>query len=203
MSIIGALVLGLGLGLRHATDADHIVVLSGLVQRERGVASVARVAAAWGLGHSVTFFGVGLAIVVFGLSLPAAFEPFAESVVAAMLIGIGAWHLLRTHPRVDMTGSPLSTARPMAVGLVHGLAGSAPIALMALATMPTRAVAVTYLVLFALGTIVGMVLFTMVITRPLAWLRRGERFDSVMRMGAGALSVLLGVVMAIERFRDR
>jgi nickel/cobalt exporter len=203
MSLVAALLLGLGLGLRHATDADHVVVLSGLVQRERGVAPVVRLAAAWGLGHGFTFFGVGLAIVLLGVRLPVTFEPAVEAIVALMLVAVGAWHITTAGDRVRREADSSTLARPLVVGLVHGLAGSAPIALLALATMPSRGVAAAYLALFAVGTVVGMMLFTMVIVRPLAWVGERPGFDRLSRIGAGALSIGLGVLMGAERFLGR
>ena len=203
MTFLASLLLGFGLGLRHATDADHVVVLAGLVQRERGLASAARVAVAWGLGHGLTFFGVGFAIVLLGLRIPVAFEPAMELVVAAMLVAMGAWHIARARGASLPAGPRPPVARPLVVGLVHGLAGSAPIALMALATMPSRAAAAGFLALFAVGTVLGMAAFTALLAKPLGWVASRPGLERAARVGAGALSVLLGVAMGLERVMGR
>jgi high-affinity nickel-transport protein len=89
------------------------------------------------------------------------------------------------------------------VGLVHGLAGSAPIALMALATMPSRAAAAGFLTLFAVGTVLGMAAFTALLAKPLGWVTSRPGLERAARVGAGALSVLLGVAMGLERVIGR
>jgi high-affinity nickel permease len=203
MTILASLLLGLGLGLRHATDADHVVVLTGLVQRERGIVQAARVAIAWGLGHGLTFFAMGLAIVLLGLRLPVAFEPAMELVVAAMLIAMGTWHIARVGTAPVPSAPAVAVTRPLVVGLVHGLAGSAPIALMALATMPSRMAAAAFLVLFAVGTVLGMVAFTALLARPLAWALSRPAIERVARIGAGALSVLMGFAIGLEHVMGR
>ena len=185
MTGLSVLLLGVGLGLRHATDADHVVVVTALVQREPGAWRAARIAALWGLGHSAAFLGLGLLIVMAGLRVPPAFERLAELLVAAMLIGFGAWHLAR---------SRAATAQPVIIGLVHGLAGSAGIALLATATIPSRALAVAYLALFGLGTVLGMVALTVTLSRPIGWaMQRDDRWRQGATAAAAALSVALGV----------
>lgn len=217
-----ALLFGITLGLRHATDADHLVVVTALVQREPGVSRAVRVAALWAVGHTLTFLGLGLLIVVGGLQLPAGFERAAEVLVAAMLIGLGVVHLARgcapeRLQRVTYQGGvvhdapPLSSAapavetrdaasrgllfraRPALIGLVHGLAGSAGVALLAATTLPSTALAAAYLALVAAGTMFGMLALTVIMARPLGWtVRRQGRLRQVVVVGASLLSVWLG-----------
>ncbi|WP_437605396.1 hypothetical protein WMF20_30285 [Sorangium sp. So ce834] len=169
------LLLGLGLGLRHATDADHLVVVSTLVQREPGIARAARIAALWGAGHTATFLGLGLLVVLAELRLPPVFERITEVIVGAMLLGLGLWHLARSRTSTRVSRAPATThARPVVAGLVHGLAGSAGIALLAATPIPSRALAVAYLGLIALGTVVGMVALTVAMARPIGWTMQRE-----------------------------
>src|SRR5512145_3395683 len=98
MTPIGAIVLGFGLGLRHATDADHVLIVSALLRRQCQPRRAALVAAWWGLGHSLSVLGVGLLLVLLGVRLPPRVAAFAELLVAAMLIGFGCWHLLHRAP---------------------------------------------------------------------------------------------------------
>src|SRR5881394_842401 len=66
-SIVSFLFLGFFLGMRHATDADHVVAIATIVSRERSVAGSALIGAAWGVGHTITVFAVGAVLVVLGL----------------------------------------------------------------------------------------------------------------------------------------
>lgn len=193
------LLLGIGLGLRHATDADHVVVVSALLQREPGVWRAARVAALWGAGHTAAFLGLGLLVVLAEVRLPEGFERVVEVLVATMLIGFGLWHLARNGPRNSEDATVVASsayARPVVIGVVHGLAGSAGIALLAATTITSRALAATYLALFGLGTIMGMVALTLVISRPIGWtMRQGDRLRRGVTLFASLLSMGLGAVI--------
>jgi len=195
---LSALVLGLGLGLRHATDADHVAVVSAMLQREPGVLRAMRVAALWGLGHTVSFLALGLLIVLAGFRVPESFERAVELLVAAMLVGLGVWHLARGSG-ANVPKRAISATRPMAVGLVHGLAGSAGVALLAGATIRSPLWATLYLALFGVGTVLGMALLTAALSWPIGWTARQQRPWSawIFRL-PGALSVALGLSLGIE-----
>ncbi|WP_437855231.1 high-affinity nickel-transport family protein [Sorangium sp. So ce363] len=200
MTGVSALLLGLGLGLRHAADADHLVVIATLLQRERGPRRAALIAALWGLGHSAAFLGVGLIVVLLGLRIPAPFERAAELLVAFMLIALGAWHLVRPQRRAPAPGhGGAAHARSIAIGLVHGLAGSAGIALLATASIPSRLWAAAYLALFGLGTVAGMIALTVILSWPIGWtLTRGgapRRFSIVT---AALLGIATGVAVGAD-----
>ena len=96
MSLPVAVGVGLLLGARHAIDADHIVAITTMLGRERGFSSAIRTSVLWGLGHSVTFLGIGVSIVALGLRVPASFERAADMAVAAMLVALGAAHVYRS-----------------------------------------------------------------------------------------------------------
>lgn len=193
------LLLGIGLGLRHATDADHVVVVSALVQREPGVWRAARIAALWGIGHTGAFLGLGLLVVVAGVQLPHAFERGAELLVGAMLVAFGLWHVAHSRAAHAATTTRSSYARPMLIGLVHGLAGSAGIAILAATTIGSRGWAAAYLALFGLGTVLGMVALTVMMSRPIGWLMtRDDRVRCATTAVAALLSVALGVVVLVD-----
>jgi hypothetical protein len=202
MTGLSVLLLGIGLGLRHATDADHVVVVSALVQREPGVWRAARIAALWGAGHTVAFLALGLLIVLAEVRIPEAFERGAELLVALMLIGFGIWHLVRSRGPNDGESVPSvagASARPLVIGLVHGLAGSAGIALLAATTIGSRPLAVAYLALVALGTVIGMVALTVLMSRPISWMMRREgRLRSAITVLAAMLSIGLGLAVLVR-----
>src|SRR5436305_8822734 len=120
MNLLSALGVGLILGIRHATDGDHVVAVSAIASSERSVMRAMRIGIAWGVGHSVTLLVVGGAIVVFGLTVPPRLGLAFEMLVAIMLIGLGGYSLVR-----HGVETPASLKRPIVVGFVHGLAGSA------------------------------------------------------------------------------
>jgi nickel/cobalt transporter (NicO) family protein len=195
---LSALVLGLGLGLRHATDSDHVAVVAAMIQREPGALRVVRVAVLWGLGHTVSFLVLGLLIVLAGLRMPPSFERAVELLVAAMLIGLGAWHLAHG-PGARAPQRAVSATRPVAVGLVHGLAGSASVALLAGTTIHSPLGASLYLVSFGAGTVVGMALLTVALAWPIGWtMRRSRPWTPWIFRVPGVLSVALGLALGVE-----
>ncbi len=251
ISALSIVTLGFVLGMRHATDVDHVVAVATIVSRQRMVKSAAMIGALWGLGHTLTIVAVGVPIVVFNWAVAPRVGLAMEFAVGLMLILLGLrnlagmkwWALgssadweeadpvhahhphmhgdyVHVHPHGDRPEShphnpqdtPLGrldrafgglglyqAARPVVVGIVHGLAGSAAVALLILTTIRDPASAVGYLVVFGTGTMAGMVLITTAIALPFA----GTRGCSVsthrhLRAVTGVLSVCFGLFLAYQ-----
>jgi hypothetical protein len=191
LSLFSALGIGFVLGMRHATDGDHVVAVATIASSERSVWRAMRIGAAWGLGHSTTLFLVGGAIVLFRLTIPPRVGLAFELLVALMLIALGA---------ITLSGrsltSPTSVGRPIAVGFVHGLAGSAFVALLVLAAIPGWASQLAYLALFGVGTIAGMALITAAIGVPAGLAaKRFARMQTGLRLASGFASLAFGLVL--------
>ena len=126
VSLLPAALLGFVVGLRHATEADHVAAVSAIVARERTLRGAALIGAAWGLGHTITLLLLGGAIVAFGLSVPRSLALALELLVGAMLIGLGLWNFLvrkrpsHTHalpPSIAPAPPPSRTSPRAASGL--------------------------------------------------------------------------------------
>jgi nickel/cobalt transporter (NicO) family protein len=198
MTLVSVLLLGMGLGVRHAADADHLVVVSTLVQREPSVLRACRVAAMWGAGHTSAFLALGLLIVHAGLRVSPAFEQAAEGLVGVMLIALGLWHLVGRRHR-GARPEPARAApmlRAAAVGLVHGLAGSAGVALLATASIASAQLATLYLLVFGLGTVFGMIALTVVLSRALMWTsRQSAQLGLWLTRAGAAIGIAMGLAM--------
>ena len=192
------LLLGLFLGVRHAVDADHVATIASVVVGRTNLSGALRTALFWGLGHTLTFFGTGLAIVVFQLQVPAGLELLVDVLIALSLLALGIFQIVKAAPDAAPTGQPPHASRPLALGSLHGLAGSAAIALLALASIRSELQALLYLALFGVGTIVGM----LAITGLLAWSfqlstsLKGARRGLI--LAAGLASCLCGVSILHE-----
>lgn len=249
---LSVLLLGFFLGMRHATDADHVIAVATIVSRERSLGGAAWVGALWGIGHSVTILAVGGAIVGLGVVIPPRVGLGMEFSVAVMLILLGVLSLsgvtgrvretlghrhdgadpgghAHAHPHGDYVHSHrhghapgthghgedetpqarldralgrlgvYQIVRPVVVGLVHGLAGSAGVALLVVGVIRDPGWAAAYLLCFGLGTIAGMMLVTAAIAVPFAVTAR--RFGAVNRhlvTASGLLSVVFGLLMAYQ-----
>jgi hypothetical protein len=168
--------LGFLLGMRHATDPDHVVAVTTIVSRERGICRASGIGILWGVGHTVTIMVVGGAILLFNVVIPPRIGLAMDFSVALMLILLGVLGLGRiaraSTSAVKGDGGFLGrhqSLRPMTIGVVHGLAGSAAVALLVLATISDPRWGVAYLALFGLGTIAGMMLITTAISVPFAY----------------------------------
>ena len=254
LDVVSFLFLGFFLGMRHATDADHVVAIATIVSRQRSVAGSALIGAAWGVGHTVTVMAVGVAIIVFGVVIPPRLTMSMEFAVGIMLVLLGVLTLtgmgmgragvaadahagipgvhdldvhdhlhahgdyLHRHPHGHSSGAhghadehtPLARLdrsglgriafydwlRPFVVGLVHGLAGSAAVALMILSIIREPVAALGYLLLFGLGTIVGMMLITLILSAPFTFSAANlPKFNWRLRVASGLISFVFGLVL--------
>jgi hypothetical protein len=165
------------LGLRHATDPDHLAAVTTLVAsgRERAARAAAVLGGFWGAGHALTLFAFGLPIVVFEAYLPERAQQAAEASVGLLIVGLAVWLLVRwrrghLHARVHGHGrTPLGA---LAVGLLHGMGGSAGVGVLLVATIDDALLGAVALGVLAVFTAASMTLLTAAFglalsTRPL------------------------------------
>jgi cytochrome c biogenesis protein CcdA len=183
-SIWVVLAVAVLLGLRHATDPDHLVAVTALVAggRERAARRAGELGLAWGLGHATTLFAFGLPIIVLGSVLPERVQQAAETAIGLVIVYLAVRLLarwrggeLRFHAHPDAHGARTRRGA-FAIGLVHGAGGSAGVGVLVLASVRSTGLAVISLGLLAVSTVVSMsVLSTafgsMLASRPArAWL---------------------------------
>ena len=247
-------VIGLGflLGVRHATDPDHVIAVTTIVSRQRSIRHAGLIGALWGVGHTITIFLVGIAIILFNLAIPPRIGLTMELAVGLMLILLGVLNLtgvtqwithrftpVHSHDEAEIVHSHVhehagvfhqhvhghgpevhmhldqkprgpfqivlqrlglyQVVRPLAVGLVHGLAGSAAVALLVLTAIRDPRWAILYLLVFGLGTIAGMMLITMIIGAPFAY--TSKRFAPLNRglgLASGLISIAFGLFITFQ-----
>ncbi len=203
MGFASVLALGMFLGVRHATDADHVVAVTTLVSRASSVRAALSIGALWGIGHTLSVLLVGGAIVAFELTIPPHLGLALELLVALMLIVLGLLNM-RVKPEGSAEHAHASQltrrpARSLLVGMVHGLAGSAALALLVLTSIDDPSWALAYLGTFGLGTVVGMALLTLAMALPLSIAsRRFASFERKLARLTGLASVLFGVFLAYQ-----
>ena len=161
------------LGLRHATDPDHIAAVTTLVAsgEEKATRAAARLGACWGLGHALTLIVFGLPILLFQQFLPERVQQGAETAVAALIVFLAIRLLVRwrhgyfnlhahAHEDEHHDHSVRTPLGAFGIGLVHGTGGSAGVGVLILAAIPSTTVACIALVVLALFTAVSMTLVT-------------------------------------------
>jgi high-affinity nickel permease len=232
IGLLSIIALGFFLGMRHATDPDHVIAVTTIVTRQRNLGRAALIGAFWGVGHTLTIFVVGTAIILFNLVIPTRIGLSMELSVGIMLIILGFMNLtgfLRSVPdaighhhageatvhshqhshtdyipfaKLDRILSKVALyqhIRPLVIGIVHGLAGSAAVALLVLTTIRNSHWAIAYLLVFGLGTIAGMMVITMSIASTLKIVTRNRQSISrKLQMASGLLSLAFGFLVAYQ-----
>ncbi len=187
-SVVTVLIVATLLGLRHATDPDHMVAVATLVAAgERR--SAARLGAFWGVGHGIALVLCGLPIVLYDTYLPATVERAAEIAIAATIVFLAVRLVVRRRSPAAAR-SPRSPFSAVAIGLVHGAAGSAGLGVLLLAALPSHAVAVVALFVLALSTAVSMTALTVGLSATL--LARGRAYPYA-TYAMGAFGVVFGL----------
>ena len=262
VNFLSIIALGFFLGMRHATDPDHVIAVSTIVSREREIGKSAWIGVFWGIGHTLTIFTVGAAIILFDVAISPRIGLSMELAVGLMLILLGIINVvsffrdlpvtseragtpvppqesatpsqpelihshahshgdfIHTHPhshehgpdahvhegqnpvawldRMFLSFKVYRPMRPLMIGLVHGMAGSAAVALLVLATIRDPRWAVAYLLVFGVGTIAGMMVITMSIASTFRLARGKQVFLQRLAMASGILSLAFGVFVAYQ-----
>jgi ABC-type nickel/cobalt efflux system permease component RcnA len=251
IGLLSILALGFLLGMRHATDPDHVIAVTTIVSNQRNSMRAALIGAFWGIGHTLTIFVVGAGIILFNLVIPVRLGLSMELSVAVMLIILGAWNVAgfvravpagstddheaakvvhshahshgglvhnHTHAHQHESRSDLPDdiplhwmdrvfgkvslyqyVRPLVVGIVHGLAGSAAVALLVLTTIRNVHWAIAYLLIFGVGTIAGMMVITVSIASAFRLMASGrQKFSRRLALASGLLSLGFGLFVAYQ-----
>jgi hypothetical protein len=219
-------ILGLGfvLGLRHALDSDHLVAVSTVLAQRPSWRASGLVGFSWGIGHTLMLLSVGSAVLLFRLQIPEPMAAAAEFGVGVMLVVLGAllgfrllrerWHVhghdhggtrhvhLHSHAVAPDHGHAHwwhESLRPLCVGMAHGLAGSAALLLVVLASSHSVIQGLGYIAAFGAGSILGMVLVGFAMSVPVMWSLSFGRPAFLAIQGLASLgSIAMGLHMMIR-----
>ena len=226
MSLATILVFGFVLGLKHAVEADHLAAVSTIVAERRNLLGSAMIGGFWGVGHTLSLLIIGALVIFLKLRISEAVEANLEAIVGVMLILLGVnairkiWQKDKIHihaheheghehvhvhtheEKTESEGHHLArmTPRSVAIGMVHGLAGSAGLMLLIIPTIEEPSAGLIYIAVFGLGSIGGMILMSLLIGLPLH-LTAG-RFNALNKgilLAAGVFSCGLGAFIVYEK----
>lgn len=216
--------LGFVLGLRHALDADHLAALSTVLAERPTVQASTAIGFFWGLGHTLMLLCVGTLLLTLNLTISESVANMFEFAVGGMLVALGLslarrmyreqWHL-HTHehdgqPHVHLHSHHVQadhrhghwyqgSLRPLGIGMAHGLAGSAALMLVVLSTVTGIGQGIGYIVVFGIGSILGMVGVGVVLSLPVMYsLTVGPRAYWMVQGLACLASIGLGVLMMVR-----
>jgi len=219
---------GFLLGLKHATEADHLAAVSTIVAERKSLWSSAFIGGIWGLGHTISLFLAGVFVLILNFQISEKTERMLEFCVGIMLTLLGL-NVLRkllkggklhfhahehgahehVHPHIHAFGHDHETEthhgfkfnpRALIIGMVHGLAGSAALMLLVIPTIESKTVGLLYIVIFGAGSIGGMMLMSFLVGLPFHFTAsRFNRFNYVLQSVAGLVSIALGLMIIYEK----
>ncbi|MBS3158172.1 sulfite exporter TauE/SafE family protein [Candidatus Woesearchaeota archaeon] len=217
MSILTLLGLGFLLGIEHATDADHVAAISTMTSDSKNLKNSAMHGIYWGLGHTFTLLLVGLLLLLFKITIPQKLAVSFEFIVGLMLVFLGInlfvkilksrFHLhLHKHGKIKhlhyhthkSQHSHRHSRASFFVGLVHGLAGSAALMLLVLATVKSIASGLIYIMVFGVGSILGMLLISISISIPILLAKNLSRIHFIIRSIASFASIIIGISIIVS-----
>ncbi|MBA3478619.1 MAG: sulfite exporter TauE/SafE family protein, partial [Lautropia sp.] len=227
VSIASILLLGTALGLKHAVEADHLAAVTTMVSQRSSLFASALVGGLWGIGHTISLLLAGVVVILLHVRISETTAMALEMGVAFMLIGMGINAIVKlkrggqihlhphrhgalAHAHLHLhDGLPEAeprthhglrlSPRPMLVGMVHGLAGSAALMLLVLTTIPSPLVGFAYIAVFGIGTIAGMMFMSALVGLPVHLTAdRFARANFAVRGAAGLFSLCFGLFMVYQ-----
>lgn len=227
--MFGILGLGFLLGMQHALEADHIAAVSSIAARRSHIADIVKHGLTWGLGHTLTLFAFAGAAILLGRAIPENVARPLEIAVGVMLIGLGAhvlWRLWRDRVHFHRHGHADGTVhfhahshagetapharsvhahdhgfrwRTLLVGLMHGMAGSATLLVLAVTQASSPMVGLGYVALFGIGSMIGMGALSTVIAVPLVVSARSlTSANRALQAAVGLVTVAIGIMTVVE-----
>jgi ABC-type nickel/cobalt efflux system permease component RcnA len=227
--MFGILGLGFLLGMQHALEADHIAAVSSIAARRSHVADIVKHGLTWGLGHTLTLFVFAGIAILLGHAIPDSVAQPMETAVGVMLVGLGAhvlWRLWRDRVHFHQHGHDDGTVhfhahshagestpharaahahdhgfrwRTLLVGLMHGMAGSAALLVLAVTQASSPTAGLGYIALFGIGSMIGMGALSTVIAVPLVVSARSLTWANRALQGAvGLVTIAIGIMTVVE-----
>jgi hypothetical protein len=226
-SLVAVLSLGFFLGLKHATDADHVAAVTTFVSRERSLLRSCWIGLFWGTGHTLSLAAAGSLILFFKLRVSDRLTGWLELGVAVMLVMLGVrvlhrvwkekfrlhrhahthlvgkthdhWHLHAQGRLDEHMGWLHFGIRPLIVGMIHGAAGTGALMLLVLSTIHSPLQALLYIAIFGIGSVAGMLIVSLLLALPLQWFGRNVKAGyRLVQAAAGIFSCVFGIYLGLS-----
>ncbi|MEH7223671.1 sulfite exporter TauE/SafE family protein [Bacillus sp. JJ1566] len=217
-TFFSVLALGFILGIRHAIEPDHVIAVSTIASESKKLWQASLAGVFWGIGHTVTLFIVGLVVILMKNEIPEKWAMSLEFLVGIMLVYLGLKTILSLRKihihkqihdgenRTNVHSYPNSVEHEhqkkhqnksyvgsMFIGFIHGLAGSGAMILLTLSTVNSVGEAAIYILIFGIGTVTGMLLFTTIIGIPFVLSKKRRKVSRTFGLITGTISTVFGV----------
>jgi sulfite exporter TauE/SafE len=197
ISFLTVLALGFVLGIKHAIEPDHVIAVSTIASQSKKLMRSSLAGVFWGIGHTITLFLVGIFLIVLKGEIPEKWAMSLEFLVGIMLVYLGITTIISFKKLQDSshthTHKNVSYGKSMFIGFVHGLAGSGAMVILTMSTVNTAIEGAIYILIFGVGTILGMLFFTTIIGIPFVFSSKKLSLNKGMAQATGVISTVFGV----------
>lgn len=219
VKLLGLLTTGFFLGMQHSLDADHVAAVSTIVSKHKSLKRSALVGTVWGLGHTSILLLVGLVVMILKLPIPEGLSQVLELLVGIMLLYLGLALLknvvvdelhIHKHRHGESEHIHLHSHkirrdhahlhRPFFIGVVQGLAGSAGILLLIMATLPSMTQGVLFTLTFGIGSVLGIVVSGAIIALPFKFTQKFSRLNTSLIILAAIITIIIGIQVLRENW---
>ncbi|MEH7326101.1 urease accessory protein UreH [Priestia megaterium] len=192
-SFFSILILGFFLGIKHALEPDHIIAVSTIASKSKKLWRSSLAGVYWGIGHTLTLFIFGMILMVLKSSISERMSMSLEFLVGIMLVYLGFTSFLSYKKQVHTHHEKTSYLKSLGIGFVHGLAGSAAMVVLTMSTVTHVWQGALYIIIFGIGTCLGMLLFTTVIGIPFVTTKKQVTLNRCLMQVTGAVSIIFGL----------
>lgn len=203
ITLFSVLAFGFILGIRHAMEPDHMIAVSTIASQSKKLWQVSLAGIFWGIGHTSTLFIIGIILILMKNDIPEKWSLTLEFLVGIMLVYLGIAALLsirkkqKPHHKHEDWHQSINKRKgtyikSLFIGLVHGIAGSGALVLLTMSTVHSVWQGALYIIVFGLGTVVGMLIFTTIIGIPFIFSMRRMAAGKALILTTGAISIIFG-----------
>ncbi|MCH6266404.1 sulfite exporter TauE/SafE family protein [Neobacillus citreus] len=218
VGFLSILALGFVLGIKHAIEPDHVIAVSTIASQSKKLLRSSLAGVFWGIGHTATLFIIGIIIILMKGEIPEKWAMSLEFLVGIMLVYLGVSTVLsfksihihqhehhgeehkhvHSHTHMGKHGHKhkhqnVSYLKSMVIGLIHGLAGSGAMVLLTMSTVHSVWEAALYILIFGVGTIIGMLFFTTIIGIPFVFSSKKVGLNKSLTQITGLISIVFGI----------
>ncbi len=205
VTLLSVLGIGFILGIRHAIEPDHVIAVSTIASESKKLWQASLAGVFWGIGHTFTLFVFGLTMILLKNDIPDKWSMSLEFLVGIMLVYLGivsmltfkkgkgsgrSSHAKQEHQEVNKKSSYLKS---LFIGIIHGLAGSAAMILLTMSTVESVWQGALYIIIFGMGTIIGMLIFTTIIGIPFVLSSKRVALSRTLVFTTGVISTVFGL----------
>lgn len=218
IGLLSVLALGFVLGIKHAIEPDHVIAVSTIASQSKKLFRSSLAGVFWGIGHTATLFIMGIILILMKGEIPEKWAMSLEFLVGIMLVYLGVSTILSfknihvhndNHDREEHKNvhshkhsglhehkhqhKEVSYIKSMLIGLVHGLAGSGAMVLLTMSTVNSVWESAIYILVFGVGTVIGMLFFTTIIGLPFVFSSKKISLNKTLTQITGCISLVFGV----------